>query len=307
MLRQQSNQQVPEEIAFPVHRINWSDPRSIHAFKARSFQPDDREPQVSYPHRHEFYQVQFITGGRGIHVIDFEPQTIRPPVIHLISPGQVHFWQLERPLQGFNLLFDADFLALNATDRVGIDLLALFHNLRHIPLHPCPEQFANFEKHIALIAEEFKRRDHHYIAILRSYLHIVFSMIQRLYAAHKPDTSVYASAEFVRQFRRLVALHYNEQRTLQFYADSLGVTAAHLSERVKAVTGFTASQIVRQEITLEAKRLLINTDLTVDQISYKLRFNDPAYFGRFFKRETSASPGRYRQEMRAKYRLSEVQ
>jgi AraC-like DNA-binding protein len=102
------------------------------------------------------------------------------------------------------------------------------------------------------------------------------------------------TTELVRRYRQLVYQYFMEHRSVQFYADQLGVSVGHLSRSIKDATGHSASQIIRQEMIMEAKRLLVNTDLAVERISDQLAFNDPAYFGRFFKRETGFSPGSYR-------------
>ncbi len=45
---------------------------------------------------------------------------------------------------------------------------------------------------------------------------------------------------------------------------------------------------------LEAKRLLIQTDLTISQISDHLQFSEPTHFARFFRRYAECSPLEFR-------------
>jgi AraC-like DNA-binding protein len=52
--------------------------------------------------------------------------------------------------------------------------------------------------------------------------------------------------------------------------------------------------VVRQRLTLEAKRLLAHSDLTAAQIAFGLGFEDPAYFARFFRREAGLPPTAFR-------------
>ncbi|MBY8850498.1 helix-turn-helix domain-containing protein [Saccharothrix sp. MB29] len=77
-------------------------------------------------------------------------------------------------------------------------------------------------------------------------------------------------------------------------ADRIGVTPGHLTEVVKAATGRTPSQLVREARTREAQRLLARTDLSVRQVAGRVGFADPAYFCRFFRREAGTSPGEFR-------------
>lgn len=99
-------------------------------------------------------------------------------------------------------------------------------------------------------------------------------------------------------FTQLVNAHYLTHRQVQDYADSLGVSAGHLSDTVSGLTGLTAIGIIHQRTVLEAKRILIHTDQTVSQIASALAFDDPSYFGRFFKRMTGETPQQFRQTFR---------
>lgn len=47
---------------------------------------------------------------------------------------------------------------------------------------------------------------------------------------------------------------------------------------------------------LEARRLLVHSSMTVSEIAYHLRFQDPSYFGRFFRRHLGQTPGQYRED-----------
>ncbi len=72
------------------------------------------------------------------------------------------------------------------------------------------------------------------------------------------------------------------------------MTTGYLTEAVKAATGRTPGQLVREARTHEAKRLLAHTGLTVRQVAARVGMADPAYFCRFFRRETGLSPGAFR-------------
>ena len=70
---------------------------------------------------------------------------------------------------------------------------------------------------------------------------------------------------------------------------------SYLSIVIKDLTGETPSQIIRRAVTLEAKRLLVYRELTVEQVGRQLEFKDPSYFGRYFKWEVGISPRVFRE------------
>ena len=130
-------------------------------------------------------------------------------------------------------------------------------------------------------------------SVLRAYLHILLVDMQRIYASHEgtryPIGSIGAIPTLVRHFKQLVARQFITERSVKAYAEQLGVTLSHLNNTFKAVTGQTPGQLIRQEVVLESKRLFAHTDLTSAEVGYRLSFDDPSYFSRFFKRETAMS------------------
>jgi AraC-like DNA-binding protein len=58
--------------------------------------------------------------------------------------------------------------------------------------------------------------------------------------------------------------------------------------------GISAGELIRDRILLEAKRLLINLDLTISEIAYQLNFSDNSYFTKFFKKYTGQKPDEFR-------------
>ena len=64
--------------------------------------------------------------------------------------------------------------------------------------------------------------------------------------------------------------------------------------KLKALTGQTPSQFIRNFRLLKGKALLTSTDKTVAEIAYEVGFTDPNYFSRAFQKAFSQSPTEYR-------------
>ena len=95
-------------------------------------------------------------------------------------------------------------------------------------------------------------------------------------------------------FKNLVHQYFKQNLSVKEYASLLNITPNHLNKRVKNETGKTASEIIKEITILEAKVLLLQSDLTINEISEALGFNDASYFSRLFKNDTNFSPTDYR-------------
>ncbi len=273
-------------------------------FEIKPFEAIGKAARATSPHRHTFYAIFHVTGGRGHHVVDFESHPIRPPALWFISPRQVHSWQTTVPLRGQILPFTEEFLRVTAGADSGMRELAFFH--RHegaSELRLSAAANRDISAVLQSLADEYRSDALNREPALRAWLRILLIKAQRLYASQQPPpgANATAAAALARRFIQLVAEQFIRERSVPTYARQIGVSAGHLHDLVKQGTGLTPQQIIRRELVLEAKRLLAHTELTIAEISYRLAMEDPAYFGRFFKRETGRTPGAFRERIREKH------
>ena len=82
------------------------------------------------------------------------------------------------------------------------------------------------------------------------------------------------------------------------YAEMLSITPYQLNAITKTSLQKTASELINEHITLEAKRILISTGNQVNQVADMLGYDDPSYFIRFFKKQTGFTPETFRQNFK---------
>ena len=100
--------------------------------------------------------------------------------------------------------------------------------------------------------------------------------------------------DYFRQFINLLGLHFREQRRISFYANQLNITPKYLGTIVMQVTGRSASAWVNEYVMAEARTLLRNTSLSIQEIAYTLNFPNQSFFGKYFKAHAGVSPSAFR-------------
>ena len=112
---------------YSIDRFNQTDhkhkPFQVEVFDA------NRHFEVQYPHRHDFFEVLFLTKGSGIHIIDNNQYDIKPPCIFFLSPGQAHKLELSKDVEGYIFLFTSEFYLLNKLNRNRLLELPFFFNI----------------------------------------------------------------------------------------------------------------------------------------------------------------------------------
>jgi len=67
-------------------------------------------------------------------------------------------------------------------------------------------------------------------------------------------------------------------------------------KKVKGITGHSPNEYLRIIRMKKAAELLISTNLTVAEVSYKVGINDPFYFSKCFKSQFGVAPSIYQKQ-----------
>ncbi|CAM5423102.1 AraC family transcriptional regulator [Streptomyces tanashiensis] len=276
---------APREGEPPVHRLQVRLPDEV-PFAAGGFDAMGPMSRAAFPHRHTFYEIVHVVGGSGVHVLDLQRYEVRPPQLGVILPGQVHHWEGVRGLEGSLVLFTPEFLLGGAGDE---ELLRRLGERPWAGLDAATHE--RTDRLMRELAEEYRHGADGFAGVLRSLLHVLLVRAARLPGGAARPAPVRGIAE---EFVRLAGRAGADGPSVRECAERLGVTPGHLTESVRAATGRTPAALLREARTREAQRLLVSTELSIRQIAARVGFADPAYFCRFFRRETGRSPGDFR-------------
>ncbi|MGI5975967.1 MAG: helix-turn-helix domain-containing protein [Paludibacter sp.] len=82
-----------------------------------------------------------------------------------------------------------------------------------------------------------------------------------------------------------------------FFADRLNISPKHLIKAVKTITGKAPGVFIHEKIADDAKILLTDKKLSINQVSEKLGFSETSSFSKFFKKQTGISPSLFREQL----------
>ncbi|CAN7644714.1 GlxA family transcriptional regulator [Neorhizobium tomejilense] len=101
------------------------------------------------------------------------------------------------------------------------------------------------------------------------------------------DTAIQAAQDWV-------ATHFSVANPLEEMILRAGLTERTFKRRFTAAAGVSPIAYVQRLRIEEAKRRLEGTEASVDEISWQVGYEEPAFFRRLFKRVTGLAPGAYR-------------
>lgn len=249
-------------------------------------------PYVEEPYRAESYAVGYLKSGSIKMRTGLVEKVVHAPSIITIGPSAIRsFSEDSREMQMDIIFFKSDFFLENQANVFFLVQFDFFENNDKHDVKLTKESEQTFKDIFKLIRSVLDSSSKHERSILRSYLYILIYEIDAVKSLITGDPNLNPLFE---RFRDNLMKHFLRQRAVGFYADQLNVSRKYLSEVIKKHSGRTAGEWIDEAVILEAKVLLKNKSLTINQISDMLNFSSQSVFGKFFKSCTSSSPLEYR-------------
>lgn len=283
----------------PVRHITSTQPfqNSAGQFSVRTLQQVlNGKDLIHNLHKHDFYFVLTVMEGKGIHEIDFIQYPVHNHSIFILRPGQVHKLQLSADSTGFLLEFDLTFYQPKNTITVHRWKKASNKNYCEIEA----ARFMKLHSILANVFDEFTLKQDGYIEAIHANLDIFF--IEYIRQSHNPKSIAKTESGYTQErFEELVHLleaNIGSTKSVSEYADLLNLSSYQLNAITKASVGKSVSNLINEQIILEAKRYLLATPNQIKDIADLLGYEDISYFIRFFKKHTGQSPDAFRKNFK---------
>lgn len=247
-------------------------------------------------HVHQgLHQVVWLRSGPVEVSLDGERQACSGPLLVAIPPGAVHGFRFAPESDGQVLTLSPRSVVEGDQRGAGDALRTLFAQPRVLPV-PASE-VVRIGGLFDTLAAEFSAPGSGGSPVP---LWLARALVWRLARLCLQDDQADGPAARGQQavFTRFLVLleaHYAEHWAVARYADRLGLTPERLNRLVRAEAGRSALEVIHDRLAREACRRVVYVAAPISQLAFELGFDDPAYFCRFFKRQTGLSPRAYRQ------------
>lgn len=253
-------------------------------------------PNLVFPRKLMFNSMIFVTAGFVRCEVNLQPFVIEAPALFMAPNGTI-IDKLCYPVGTRSLI-----IAFNDTDRFG----AINNSSsKIIRLHTASPRIIPFQKDrmdrytqlFRIILHVQESPEHQFKDdILRGFMEVLLGSIAKILLEEEAKKDLAAiSTPAIDTFVSLVQKHCQQERSLSFYAEKMHMSPKYLSGLI-ASSGRNASQIIRDNLILEAKVLLRSGQYNVQEVSNILGFPNASFFGRYFKNATGITPRKYQKE-----------
>lgn len=250
------------------------------------------------PHRTNFFHIFLFENCQPTHFVDFEPIKIKPHSLLFIDKDRVHQFDQLLKYDGRVLIFTEDFFCTTETDTKFLRSSILFNDLANQPTIKLNK--IDFEKYANIcenITEELNLpADNSKHILLKNLLHNFLLLAEREKRKQGfTELKKGADLDYTLLFRDLLETNYTKLKSVNDYAKIICISEKRLGQATTKILGKSPKEIINDRILLEAKRLLVHTNLSIKEIGQDLGFEDPAYFVRYFKKNTDTTPVEFRE------------
>ncbi len=245
----------------------------------------------------DFVKVIFLRAG-GRASVDFTELAIVQDGLLFVNAGQ--FLWLSDNTEGSILYYNEELYGVHLHEQAMACDKMLFSDFREVSFIKLnPESFGVIYRLFEQIRDEISQDDLNLEEMVRVLLKQVIIKSARFYNHQLQPTQLPEAPAscFATLFTQLVERNFLKYHDVASYANMLNISSKALNKRVGKYSRSSPSEIIKRRIILEAKRLLIYTQLSVKEVSHKLGYEDPYYFTRFFSRQVKIPPQTFRMQL----------
>lgn len=260
-------------------------------------------PAGGHRHVHDFLLLAYFETGGGNLRIDERHWRVTDGDIYIIAPGEV--LGIDDPagwdrVDAWGVFFPPDVLGAVAP---GMFLSWRSHPLLfpfvrgveggvHQVNVPAGEREL-WSRRVRLLHDELQRRRDGYHEAVLALLTLLLVEVGRLASDAAGDLRLRDEPVLAGVFD-FIEEHYREPISLRDVARAVYLSPGYLTTVVRRKTGRTVLEWIGERRMTEARRLLVESGLSVTEIAQQVGFNDPGYFVRSFKRAHGATPRDWR-------------
>ncbi len=250
-------------------------------------------------HYHDCYELYYLYSGERYYFIQDKTYHVTGGSFVLISPNEIHrtgnlgHFGYDRMLIHFSKELLEDYLAVDTS----INPYKIMEEEIHlISLNTQEQSFVETLLH-TMETEYHNNRQHETSYIKLNLLQLLLFLNQC-----KPNrqdaalTEINNTQKLMFEILGYINNHYSEELTLETVSSRYYLSTCYFSRTFKEATGFHFVEYLNNVRIKEAKKLLLNSHLTVNEIASATGFHSSTHFGRVFKQIVGCSPSSYKKK-----------
>jgi len=254
-------------------------------------------------HNHNFYELILIEEGKGKHRLNQVDFKYKKGDVFLLTPADKHEFSIEKKTKFIYIKFTEEFLLellLLQNDEMWKETLMLSLQSGQISNSSAisfKEESIYFFQLSKMLLYEFNNRfSYNEVIIADLFSSLLVILVRNLNKVKDREQRILLEGEKIEKILAYIRVNAldNEKMKIENLANKFLISANYVSIFVKKHSGLSIQNHIIQYKIKTAQKLLKNSKLNVNEISFKLGFNDASHFNKIFKKYNGMSPLQFR-------------
>jgi len=255
------------------------------------------EGEIVVPHYHESVELLRVLNGDVEVIIGIQKFVLKSNEFVFIPPFCVHcVMGLSKDSEIEGLVFELS-LVNSCYGELGVEKILTKEKISDFIINGSSRIFSDLCREFDLAIGVYLKPDRAYELKMRSHIFALAAMLADNYYIEDRD---YENYDRLAPVFKYISRNYQKNIALSDLSCMINVCDDHLIRLFKEAVNKSPIKYINDLRIQEVMKLLINTDLSITEISYKTGFSDPNYMTRLFKNTLEITPGQYRKKAKQK-------
>ncbi len=255
----------------------------------------------SGPHGHQFLALIYFERSGGRQAIGDWDREVFAGDLYLVAPGELHDVSGIGEAEGWIVEFSADVIEPSGDTTAFLSWYA--NPLLYPFVRPSGGEVIRFEvpaedrpqwsRRLRAMDSELRGKAPGYREAVLAYLTLILVGVARLGRDVVGHLRIRRQPVLAEVFQ-FIEDHYAEPISLKNVARDANLSSGYLTTLVRRRTGRTVLEWISERRMAEARRLLVETDESVERIGARIGYDDATYFVRRFRSYHKATPASWR-------------
>lgn len=250
----------------------------LHSLTPKTF------PSNTQIHWHDYFEIEIFLDGTAEYIYNQTKYSVKRGDAFLINLNDIHSISITDKITILNIRFNNDFLNSVITDYISLNSSKFYTHFNE-------EEISE----ILSLAESFKQEEKNanifYKIMLSNIVENIVMMIIRHCSTNQTAENIPSTVQNVVSH---INYHYNQTLSLNECARKFSIAPDYLGKLFKKNIGISFNEYLNQTRINQACKLLMATDMSVNEIAVESGYTSTEHFIYTFKKHLGTTPSKYR-------------
>lgn len=253
--------------------------------------------------RNNFFELIYIVDGTGIQIINNNKFNYRKGNLFLVTPQDVHSFEIATPTKFFFLRFNEYYIKTNSQNGQSETVLRMEYILQNASHRPGCILKNKIDKPLiaslieSIINEQSNQQIYHQ-KITEQIVNAIITVVARNIALKLPKNIKETTGEMVLEILHYIQENIYDPKQLKanIISEHFNISLHYLGKYFKKQTGETLQEYISNYKLRLIEARLLNSDMRINEIADELHFSDESHLNKVFRKHKGINPSEFRKQ-----------